>query len=182
MLNLQLFVSTNFNSFIIDSYWFREPELKRTICKKCGLILKPGLTAKLNITAEQNEKTKVCSIECTKCGFTKRYVLNKNYSLWLDNDASVKEILEPDDLHYLDQNKDTTGKEKPSTDTKNVEWMRFCVCSVFAISAVIYSLSSECVWAHYENTLNCLVFNESSMNQHIFTRIANQCSWRMFVA
>lgn len=104
------------------AFYYREPELKRTICKKCGLILKPGLTATLNVTAEQNGKTKVCSIECTKCGFVKRYVLNKNYSLWLDNEASVKEILEPDDSHY-DHEKATgaPSKEKPTTDIKSVE-------------------------------------------------------------
>lgn len=98
----------------------REPELKRTICKKCGLILKPDVTATLTISAEQNGKTNVCSIECTKCGFVKRYVLNKGYSLWLDNEASVKEILEPDDSHY-EQDKCAPAKEKTTTHAKGIE-------------------------------------------------------------
>lgn len=89
---------------------YREPELKRTICKKCGLILRPEATATLNISSEQNNKTKVCTIKCSKCGFSKRYVLNKNYSLWLDNEASVKEILEPEDWSN-EQNKCTENKE-----------------------------------------------------------------------
>lgn len=71
--------------------------MKRTICKKCGLILKPGISTELNITSEQNGKTKICSIKCSKCTFTKRYVLNKNYDLWFDNENSIKEIMQPDD-------------------------------------------------------------------------------------
>lgn len=69
----------------------REPEMKRTICKRCGLVFVPGVSADLNIVTEQNGKTKVCKVECSKCSFTKRFVLNKNYNVWVDDERSIKE-------------------------------------------------------------------------------------------
>lgn len=73
----------------------REPEMKRTICKQCGLILKPGVSAELNIRDEHNEKTNLCEIKCRKCNSTKRFVVNPKYNLWLDAKESVNEVIKP---------------------------------------------------------------------------------------
>lgn len=72
--------------------YFREPNIKRTICKRCGLVLRPGLSA--DLTIESQHKRKSCKIECSKCGYTKNFVLNENYNLWYDNEASIKEAAE----------------------------------------------------------------------------------------
>lgn len=76
-----------------DSLIFREPDIKRTICKRCALILKPGVSADLDIDGEQNGKTKVCKIKCLQCGQVKRFVMNKNYDLWMDNEKSTKQLI-----------------------------------------------------------------------------------------
>lgn len=79
----------------LSSFVNREPEIKRTICKRCGIIFQPGVTANLNIVSEQNDKTKVCEIECTQCGFTKRLVMSKKYKVWVDLEDSIKEKIRP---------------------------------------------------------------------------------------
>lgn len=85
------------NSFCLTCVFCREPEMKRTICKRCGLILKPGISADFNINSEQNDKIKVCETKCMQCGSIKRFVLNKNYKLWLDDKQSIKEVVRPNE-------------------------------------------------------------------------------------
>lgn len=60
------------------------------MCKKCSVFLKPGKTADVDIEDSGQE---VCVITCKRCGFRKRYHNDKNYSMWLDNPASVAECL-----------------------------------------------------------------------------------------
>lgn len=59
----------------------REPEMKRTICKQCGLVLKPGTSCELDISDEHSNE---CSIKCSKCGSIKRFIVNPKYNLWID--------------------------------------------------------------------------------------------------
>ncbi|XP_055679572.1 ribonuclease P protein subunit p21 [Lutzomyia longipalpis] len=67
-----------------------EPAVKRTICKRCSIFLKPEETADVEV---EDTGRGVCVISCRRCGFQKRYHNDGNYSMWLDNPASVAESL-----------------------------------------------------------------------------------------
>lgn len=69
--------------------------MKRTICKQCGLILKPGISAELSIANEKNEKMNECVIKCGKCNTNKRFIINPKYNLWIDTDAAISETICP---------------------------------------------------------------------------------------
>ncbi|XP_055323747.1 uncharacterized protein LOC129578740 [Sitodiplosis mosellana] len=74
-----------------------EPEMKRTICKQCGLMLRPGVSAELSIQDEHRDDVNSCLIKCNKCNATKRYVVNPKYNGWLDAQESVAEVLKPNE-------------------------------------------------------------------------------------
>lgn len=113
------FVVSNFTHFRFFLRIFREPDIKRTICKRCALVLKPGVSADLDIDSEQNGKTKVCKIKCMQCGHIKRFVMNKNYDLWLDNEKSIKQII------VLDSNEKWIRKNVPmANDEKTDLWWK----------------------------------------------------------
>lgn len=96
---------------------FREPNVKRTICKRCGLILLPGTSS--DLTIETEHKQDVCKIQCTKCGFRKNYVLNEKYDLWLDNEASIKEVIESNPSLPNTTQTPTTGNNKTAMPKKH---------------------------------------------------------------
>lgn len=79
--------------FLSLSFVHSEPEMKRTLCKGCGVVLKPTQSASLDIKTEQNGKTQVCEVVCSICQRKKRFVLNKNYDLWFDNPKSIKDTI-----------------------------------------------------------------------------------------
>jgi len=64
------------------------PHLKRSICKRCCMPLIPTLTSKIKFL-----KDKKVGIECTKCGFFKRYPSKKKkgerYTLWSDKAENI---------------------------------------------------------------------------------------------
>lgn len=80
---------------IISSHRHREPEMKRTICKQCGLILKPGISAELSIANEKNEHRNECVIQCGKCNTRKRFNINPKYNLWIDTEQAINETICP---------------------------------------------------------------------------------------
>lgn len=69
--------------------------MKRTICKQCGIVLKPGISAELCFEDDRREDMNTCLIKCAKCNATKRFVVNSKYNLWLDAKESVNEIIKP---------------------------------------------------------------------------------------
>ncbi|KAJ6633476.1 Ribonuclease P protein subunit p21 [Pseudolycoriella hygida] len=70
-----------------------EPNLHRTMCKRCGNILKPSKSAELSIS---DENPKMCVITCNVCGKCRRFPINPNYNLWFDNPQSVVEEIRYD--------------------------------------------------------------------------------------
>lgn len=72
--------------------------MKRTICKQCGLVLKPGISAELTIENECRDDINSCLIKCDKCSAIKRFVVNPKYDLWLDNQESINEVLTPNEI------------------------------------------------------------------------------------
>lgn len=103
---------------------FREPNVKRTICKRCGLILKPGISAELNINLEVN-KRRVCEIRCLKCFAVKRFVMNPKYDLWLDDERSVVGVFQPN-LRAGSISETTCKKD----DGKNSWFLKLPLCLV----------------------------------------------------
>ncbi|XP_033631272.1 ribonuclease P protein subunit p21-like [Asterias rubens] len=57
------------------------PGIKRTICKRCDLLLIPGLTSKVR---SRGKRQKHLVVTCIECGGVKRFVSNKDYKLWVD--------------------------------------------------------------------------------------------------
>ncbi|XP_071954302.1 ribonuclease P protein subunit p21-like [Antedon mediterranea] len=58
-----------------------EPEIKRTICKKCSLLLVPGITA---ITRIRGKREHHRVVTCKSCGQVKRFNTGANHTLWSD--------------------------------------------------------------------------------------------------
>lgn len=69
--------------------------MKRTLCKRCGIVLVPGLSSEIDIKSEANNTRKVFEMECSNCSFVKRFVLNPNYKLWIDQPEAIKEVIQP---------------------------------------------------------------------------------------
>lgn len=69
--------------------------MKRTLCKRCGIVLVPGSSSEIDIKSEANNTRKVFETECTNCNFVKRFVLNSNYNLWTDKLEAIKEVIQP---------------------------------------------------------------------------------------
>ncbi|ESO87442.1 hypothetical protein LOTGIDRAFT_204481 [Lottia gigantea] len=58
------------------------PNIKRTICKNCFLLLIPGVTT---ITRIKGKKDKYSETKCLGCGFKIHYMANPNYKPWFEN-------------------------------------------------------------------------------------------------
>ncbi|GBM84918.1 hypothetical protein AVEN_23716-1 [Araneus ventricosus] len=56
------------------------PYIKRQICKKCHLILRPGITSKV----ELKSRPKRTEVTCLFCGTKKRFHNNPDYVLFYD--------------------------------------------------------------------------------------------------
>ncbi|XP_025103153.1 ribonuclease P protein subunit p21-like [Pomacea canaliculata] len=57
------------------------PEMKRTICKKCCILLLPGITA----TVRSKKKGEKCTlVSCLECGNVKRFPWRKTHQLWIE--------------------------------------------------------------------------------------------------
>lgn len=66
------------------------PNLKRSLCKKCDIILIAGLTAKVRVKSEREEHVVVT---CIHCGFARRFLTRKDYVLWHERPENIKEIV-----------------------------------------------------------------------------------------
>ncbi|XP_041364577.1 ribonuclease P protein subunit p21-like [Gigantopelta aegis] len=57
------------------------PEMKRTICKKCSVILWSGITARVRHKSKGEKHTVVT---CIECGSTKTFLWSKHDQLWIN--------------------------------------------------------------------------------------------------
>ncbi|KAF2900159.1 hypothetical protein ILUMI_06026 [Ignelater luminosus] len=64
-----------------------EPEIKRTICKKCHNVLLAGVSAKVRL---RNKKLRWI---CNRCQITKVFKAVPDYQLWIQDPQSVVETL-----------------------------------------------------------------------------------------
>ncbi|KAL5018537.1 hypothetical protein ScPMuIL_004259 [Solemya velum] len=56
--------------------------IKRTICKKCDMLLVPGITA---IVRNRSKREKHTVVTCLDCGQVKRFLWRKGHKLWMEN-------------------------------------------------------------------------------------------------
>ena len=65
-----------------------QPDIKRTICKKCNALLVPGVTATVRI---RGRRQKHVVVKCMDCGRVKRFNANDSHVLWVDRPEGVVE-------------------------------------------------------------------------------------------
>ncbi|XP_014093854.2 uncharacterized protein Rpp21 [Bactrocera oleae] len=93
-----------------------DPNIKRQMCKRCSLALKPGITADLHAVTRRKRRQSLKNsdnvdentsmlLTCRQCGFRRQFIVNPNYNFWLDNEESVVESI-------------TLGNKKPENKQK----------------------------------------------------------------
>lgn len=80
-----------------------EPDLKRSICKRCQTPLIPGETARVRLTSRPVKGVKWT---CLTCRNTKRFPTKRGYKLWLEQPEAVVEVLD-----YTPQSKETVQQK-----------------------------------------------------------------------
>lgn len=95
-------------------YYFREPAVKRTICKRCQSPLIPGKTARVRLISKP---TKAIKWTCLACGNNRKIPSKKGYKLWWDQPEAVKCVF--DYASKKSQNESISAKEiKKETNTQ----------------------------------------------------------------
>ncbi|XP_072028826.1 ribonuclease P protein subunit p21-like [Amphiura filiformis] len=61
------------------------PHMKRTICKRCDLLLIPGVTATVRVRARREQHTVLTCLECKR---VKRFTSRDDYKLWVEQPES----------------------------------------------------------------------------------------------
>ncbi|KAG2392289.1 hypothetical protein C9374_012541 [Naegleria lovaniensis] len=51
--------------------------IKRTVCKKCGMVFIPGKTCTVREVENENNKQLYTEYKCNSCQFSKRYLIPK---------------------------------------------------------------------------------------------------------
>ncbi|EZA61428.1 hypothetical protein DMN91_003689 [Ooceraea biroi] len=90
-----------------------EPDLKRTMCKRCQTPLIPGETARVRLTSKPVKCVKWTCLTCTNA---KRFPTKKGYKLWLDQPEAVIEMLD-----YTPQSKKNTQKSDAQEKVANID-------------------------------------------------------------
>lgn len=104
-----------------------DPDIKRQMCKRCSVALKPGITADLHAeTRRKRRKTLKINdnvdedtsmvLTCRHCGFRRQFIVNPNYKFWLDNEESVVETITLEDKKSEKKRKRATVKEKEKAE------------------------------------------------------------------
>ncbi|XP_076075567.1 ribonuclease P protein subunit p21-like isoform X2 [Mytilus galloprovincialis] len=91
-LNLCRFYLTTMRSIAKKSVLRLHVDIKRTMCKKCCVLLIPGVTA---IVRTKSKKEKHLVVTCLECDTVKRFLLRKDYKLWLDNPQAWLDHIQP---------------------------------------------------------------------------------------
>jgi len=83
-----------------------QPDIKRTICKKCSALLVPGVTATVRM---KGRRQKHMVVTCIDCGRVKRFNAEESHVLWTDRPEGVVEKV---------QHKQSAPTEKSETVKK----------------------------------------------------------------
>ncbi|KAL2737838.1 ribonuclease P protein subunit p21 [Vespula squamosa] len=97
-----------------------EPNIKRTICKRCHTPLIPGETARVRLCSKHIKGVKWT---CLICLNSKKYPTRKGYKLWIDQPEAIVET-----FHYVPKQKSIDcdkskidNNKTESSDNTNIE-------------------------------------------------------------
>ncbi|XP_026160566.1 ribonuclease P protein subunit p21 [Mastacembelus armatus] len=88
----------------------QDPSVKRTLCKKCSLLLIPGVSAAVR-QQRKNRKTRFTVVRCLSCGQSKTLLNNPDYCLWVDHPEAQ--------LEHQKQPGPSSSAEKQPKDKKH---------------------------------------------------------------
>ncbi|XP_055913159.1 uncharacterized protein LOC129946834 [Eupeodes corollae] len=88
-----------------------DPNIKRSLCKKCHMALKPGVTAEISALDCKDE---ILSIKCLKCNHSKNFPINSEYKFWLENPDSKAEVCS------LEKDNHKKGAKRKKTKVEDV--------------------------------------------------------------
>ncbi|XP_046362934.2 ribonuclease P protein subunit p21-like [Haliotis rufescens] len=61
------------------------PDMRRTLCKMCSVLLLPGVTARVRTGKKQ---IKLTQVTCLECGASKRFPWKPDHQLWADTEEA----------------------------------------------------------------------------------------------
>lgn len=94
------------------------PHLKRTLCKRCDLLLIPGITSKVRT---HGKKDNHIVIECLHCEALKRFVCKEGHVLWHDKPENIREIVVLERRLCFPISSQTANKAKQKPTLKNMK-------------------------------------------------------------
>ncbi|KAK2179318.1 hypothetical protein NP493_498g00010 [Ridgeia piscesae] len=62
-----------------------DPTIKRTLCKKCSMLLIPGVTATVR---HRGHKQRHTVVTCLECNVSKRFVTSSTHTLWCEQEEA----------------------------------------------------------------------------------------------
>ncbi|XP_052791088.1 uncharacterized protein LOC128225098 [Mya arenaria] len=91
------------------------PNIKRTICKRCNMLLVPGLSSLIRL---KHKRQKMSTITCTECGTVKLYVNAQGHIPNIDKPESWLDVVK-DGVSVMGNRKgNNQGKTKQQTKSK----------------------------------------------------------------
>ncbi|XP_013393903.1 ribonuclease P protein subunit p21 isoform X1 [Lingula anatina] len=78
-----------------------DPSLKRTMCKRCSMLLVPGVSATVRV---RGKGLKRVIVKCVECKLLKRFPLKEGYKLWCEQPEA-----------WIDQDSAKTPQERTVT-------------------------------------------------------------------
>eukprot|EP00123_Amoebidium_parasiticum_P000739 comp11626_c0_seq1/m.6131 comp11626_c0_seq1/g.6131 ORF comp11626_c0_seq1/g.6131 comp11626_c0_seq1/m.6131 type:complete len:376 (-) comp11626_c0_seq1:615-1742(-) len=63
-----------------------DPNIKRSICKRCNCLLVPGLTSTVRLQSHRETHTVVT---CKECGYVRRYNMREGHVLWTEREKNT---------------------------------------------------------------------------------------------
>lgn len=92
------------------------PNLKRTLCKSCDMLLIPGISSKVRL---KEGKMEILIVECLNCNTIKRFPCQKDFSLWHDKPENIDQIIVLEPSRPLVSSKGNTASDS-GTKTQKV--------------------------------------------------------------
>lgn len=90
VLRMWVFLASSNYRPLKNIIYYREPNIKRTICKRCGLILVIDTTVTIEAADENDTSIKLI---CKKCKYEFTYINNPKHKLWVEQKEAVIEAI-----------------------------------------------------------------------------------------
>lgn len=89
-----------------------DPSIKRNLCKKCSVLLCPGVTCTERLRAKPSQRIVVT---CLVCGTIKRFPAKRGYQLWYDKPEALL------DQPSAPKKDSSAAKDSTTKDTSTAE-------------------------------------------------------------